>query len=848
MAITVETRTKIVELTVGMVGAAPGATILSELASAVDAGLSLSNLAIAIANNPAFKVLYPSFLTNQEFATNFVNALMGSEATDANKAAAATAMVAQLNAGTHRGAAMYNSITSLSATAGTDANYGAAATALANKTDVAVHYSVTTQQSSTSLDTLKAVVLNVTSSAASVTAAKAAIDGSAAAGTEFTLTTGLNNIKGTTLNDSIQGIVGTGATFTVGDIIDGGAGTDTLRIATDAAAVNTSTATVTNVEVLDVSSSGAVATLNADNDGYTSITLDKTVTTATTTISGLAASTALKVTAVDAAAGSNLTVTYTGVTGSADSATLTVGGGGNANSILSMLGIETVNLVLTGATKFGGTNVFTNAKAININATGTSTVSLDGATGALAAVAVSGSSGVTLGTLNASITSVDASASTSGVTLTTNAATTSVKGGAGTDSVTVAAAPTTKLSVTTGAGNDTINVSALDLTTAGAIDGTNEIVDGGDGTDTLVIAGGDLTHANVKASVAKATGIEVLSANTAVTAFAANGFAQALFTFTADNTAGGNRTYTADSGDTLTLATSNGTNTLTLSPILDSGTDVINLTLNATAATTTQNGITISQVETLNLVSTTSALTPTNANVITTLTVQNNTKINITGSAALTLATATGTELTVDGSAATGKLGITVGGGNDTITGGSAVDTLIGGAGIDTINGGGGNDIITGGVGADLLTGGAGADVFVYTTAGDSLAAGADAISDFNTGGSDILRFAAATDKAGTANVVPAAGLTVNVSAGGKATFHSDDDTLAERIAAVAADNVNVANNEVVFFEHGSDTYVYNAGTDTTDVNTAFLIKLTGVTGLTAITESTVTAGDFTLA
>lgn len=848
MAITAETRLKIVELTVGMVGAAPGAAILSELADAVDKGLSLSNLAIAIANNPLFKTIYPSFLTNAEFATNFVNALMGSEASAANKTAAADAMVAQLNAGTHRGAAIYNSITSLSATATTDANYGAAKSALANKTDVANHFSVVTQQSAATLDALKAVIVGVTSVATTVTTAKAAVDGTAAKGTDFTLTTGLNTFDGSTVNDTILGIIGTGATFTLGDIIDGKAGTDTLRIATDNATPSTATAIVTNVERLEVSSSGAITSLDADNDGYTSITLDRTVAAGTTEVKGLGTSAALVVTALDATAGSNLTATYTAVTGTADTATLTVGSGGNANSILSVLGIETLNLNYTGKVLFGGAAVLTQLKTLNLNVGGaSSSLTLSGATGTTAAVNVSGAGSVTLGTLNASIKSVDASTSTSGVTLTTDAAQTSIKGGAGTDTITVGAAPTTTVSVTTGAGNDKVNVNALDLTAAGAIDGTNEIIDGGDGTDTLVLNETDATAALVKASVAKAIGFEALELAGAVTAFAANGFAQAAFTFTADNTAAAAYTYTADGGDTLTLATSNSAHALTLAPILDSGTDVINLGLSATAATVTQFAITANQVETININSTTSVLAPTNSNVITTLTVQNNTKINITGNANLTFTTATGTELTIDGSAATGKISATVVGGNDTLTGGSAADTLNGAGGIDTINGGGGADIITGGVGADLLTGGAGADIFV-TAAGDSPATTAvDAISDWNSGGTgDVLRLPANSAVAGAQAAAAQVATNAQVTAGGKATFAADDDTLAERVATLVAD-AGITANEVVFFEQGADTYVYSAGA-TADGTDDFIIKLTGVTGLTTLTESTVTADDFTLA
>lgn len=839
MAITVETRTDIIELVVGMVGAAPGAAILSELADIVDGGLSLNDLAIALANNPAFKVLYPSFLTSEEFATNFLTQLMGAEVDATTLSTSVDAMVADLNSGTHRGAAMYTAITTLSATAETDANFGSAAAALNNKTEVAIHYSVTTQQSADTLDELQAIVTDVTSSEATVTSAKASIDGTDAAGTEFTLTSGLNTVNGSTKNDTILGtIAATGSTFSLGDIIDGGAGTDTLRLATDQVGLDTATATVSNVETLEVSSAGTITTLDGDNDGFTHISLDNAG--ANITVSGLTPATALSLGTITGA--HTVTVTYSSATGTADSATINVGTAGGAG-VVSALGIETLNLNLTGKAILSATNVFTNTKTFNIAAATTSTVDLSGASAASGSVVTTGAGVVTLGTLNANITTVNAGASTGGVTATLNAAQKTVTGGSGKDSITVAV-PTTTLNVSTGAGDDTVNVAALAMTTSGAIDGTNEVIDGGDGTDTLSTDEADLTNAFVKANVAKAANFETLTASAAVTAFAANGFAINTFNFTADNTAGGARTYTLASDDALNLWNNNSVNAMTLNPILDSGTDVVNLGLYVGAADLTQFAITGSQVETINIssidYSTTAAV---NTNTITTLTVQNNTKINITGNAHTTITTATGTELTIDGSGSTGKQTITVIGGNDTITGGSAVDTIDGAGGIDTINGGGGNDVITGGVGADILTGGDGADIFVGSAA-NSTPTAIESITDFNTGGSDVVRFGASAI-AGAQAAAAVAATSAQITSGGKASFAAADDTLTEKVAALAAD-VGIVANEVVFFEHGSDTYVYSSGA-AGDATNDFMVKLTGVTGLTTITESLTVDGDYTL-
>jgi Ca2+-binding RTX toxin-like protein len=849
MAITAETRTDIIELVVGMVDAAPGATVLSELADVVDAGLSLQDLAIALANNAAFKAIYPSFLTNTEFSTNFLTALMGGNpgvVSQENFDLAVDALVALLNAGEHRGAVMYQAITAISGVAETDANFGAAAALLNNKTEVAVHYSVTTQQSGNTLDDLQSVIANVTNDDATVTTAKASIDGTNDQGTEFTLTTGLNTVTGSTKNDNILGIVGTGATFTLGDIINGGAGTDKLRIATDSATVDTATATVSNVETLEISSAG-VTKVDGDDDGFTTVTIDK-IGGADSDVLGIGASTALTLSSITAA--HKVTVTYTGVTGSSDAATINVGTAATGASLIAA-GIETVNLNLTGKAALSGNNTFAAAKAINITSAATSTVDLGQATGTKAAVTVSGAGKTTLNTLNASIATVDASATTGGVVLTTDAAQTSITGGSGGDTITLGAQPATKITVDTGAGDDTVNVNAIDLTTAGTIDGTNEVIGGGDGTDTLQLDATDLTAANVKTNVSKTTGFETIRADAAVTAFAASGFTQNSFLFTADNTAGAVRTYTLASDDTLTLANSNSANKMTLNPILDSGTDVINLGLAASGGDLTQASIDVSQIETLNITSSDLSATVDYDNTITALTVQNNTKINISGNAQLTMTTAVGTELTIDGSAATDSLIITVVGGNDSITGGSAKDTLNGAAGIDTINGGGDVDTITGGVGADILTGGDGADIFVVSTAAsatDSTESAADSITDFNTGGSDVLRLSAADNVAGAQAAAPVTGASVQITAGGKATFSTDDDTLAEKLTTLAADNTNVGTREVVFFEDSGNTYVYGAGNDTSVAADDFLIKLTGVTGLTTLTESTTTAGDFTLA
>ena len=110
------------------------------------------------------------------------------------------------------------------------------------------------------------------------------------------------------------------------------------------------------------------------------------------------------------------------------------------------------------------------------------------------------------------------------------------------------------------------------------------------------------------------------------------------------------------------------------------------------------------------------------------------------------------------------------------------------------------------------------------------------------------MRVAAANNVAGAS----AAGTTnattdVAVAVGGKVTFAAADDTLAEMIVALAADDTDAAINEMLHFEVGGNTYIFSEGATTADTDDQ-VIELTGITGMTTLTESTVTAGDFTIA
>ncbi len=98
---------------------------------------------------------------------------------------------------------------------------------------------------------------------------------------------------------------------------------------------------------------------------------------------------------------------------------------------------------------------------------------------------------------------------------------------------------------------------------------------------------------------------------------------------------------------------------------------------------------------------------------------------------------AAGATLTVDGHALTAGAKLVFNGaaetdGHFTITGGADADTLTGGALSDTIDGGAGANTIRGGGGGDFITTSGKADTLVYGGAADSTSTGFDTVTDFN--------------------------------------------------------------------------------------------------------------------
>jgi len=839
MAITVEQRTSIIELVVGMFGAAPGASVLSDLVAAYEAGSTLKQIAANLANTNEFKGIFPTFLTNGEFATKLVNQLVGSEVAQAEKDAAVSTITAQLNAGQSRSNVFVDAIAAVNAITSANTAWANAGAAFDNKVAVAVYYSVDKQLSGSSLAGLQNVIATTTSAAASVTAAKASVDGTFNTGSTFTFTTAVDSFSGGANNDVFNGA---DTTLTAADSVNGGAGTDTLNYTNSTAAAALPAASYSGIEVLNVRTVGVdfnstdlsiisgLTTFNADrsNDDVTVTNLasggsfgiigDNSVTNNTTyNFGSVAAATAQTLNISNGTKGTAaVTLTGTGVKAT------TINSTGVANTIGALtlaatsdtLTIDATTNLTTGAVTAAG---ITNATGdlVTLKGTGGITTNLNAV--AVGEIKISNGGAVSLGTLNNATVKVDGSAATGGITTTLGISTAMVFTGG----------------------------SGADIVTAGAVLAAGAAVNGGAGTDRIVFtANGQLT----KDSGAKYTNFEVLQ-STGATDIDMDNIAGITALRTSGNATFTNVTAT-QAGAITTIASGN----LNIG-VKDAATvgqlDTVSITTSSTNTAVAIGTLTVADVETINL----TASTGTGLTSITTLAHDDWQFLNLEGSSAITVtstATAAVINTKIDGSAATGILTLNFSATTTNgvqIIGGSADDVLTGTAQADSISGGAGADTITGGAGADTLTGGAGIDIFVATTAADTATdgngVGIDVITDFNTGGADILRLAAANNVAGAGGTANAT-TQVTVSAGGKATFAAADDTLAEMITTLVADG-NITANEVVFFEFSGSTYVYGAGA-TADGSDDFMIKLTGVTGLTTLTESTTTAGDFTLA
>ncbi len=215
-------RTNIIKLVVGMFNAAPGAAYLSEFTTAYQAmGNSLPALATALGNTGAFKALYPSYLSSQEFANKFLTTL----GLQANQEAQDW-VAAKVNAGEAYSSVILQALTAINNT--NDAAFADAKALLNNKTTVAEYYSVTKGASSEDLGTLQGTLgaVKANSDVSNAAAIEKVLGEGSGTGNQYELSLGRDVINATQEGQTFYASLaqnqlgGVANTFESGDVIN----------------------------------------------------------------------------------------------------------------------------------------------------------------------------------------------------------------------------------------------------------------------------------------------------------------------------------------------------------------------------------------------------------------------------------------------------------------------------------------------------------------------------------------------------------------------------------------------------------------------------------------------------
>lgn len=719
-------------------GAITGVEYMNQINDAYNAGLTTKEIVNIYSTKPQFEAIYPRFLSNEQFADKLIENVVGASATAAAKTQAKADVVAAINAGWSKGDVVFQIFTNLSNKAADDADWGKTAAMLNNKVKVAEYYTETLLVNSLDLGALGSPLQSVTNDAASVEAAKG--NGSLNNGKTFTLTTGVDNIVGTSGNDTITGVVdaaANGGTLTPGDVVDGGAGTDTANFVITAAGKWSAGATVKNVEVLNFRNvAGANDTLDVSNvTGATQLWSSGSTGAKVLTLNNVQSNATLGIANTTGADG--LTVTFKDGT---------IGQGGTVGLAFNAAGNKTAAGVITRVVDTVGHAGAANAATdvtLALTATGANYAQFtDGANsiGGLKTITVGGAGSLDIVDTTTefdNVVTVNASSNTGGFTIDLGANNKDVTftGGSGNDTLTLPNFNATD-SIDGGAGNDTLNVSlanVLAFTKAAPVKNveTLGITLGAQLTANQTVNGDFFGISNVTINDGPDLNTKVLSLSNL-----ANG-ANVTFKTSSATTAG---TISVDVKGA--VAGTNESATLTFGKAVDFTTNAV--TINAAG------------LETVTLATST---TSGGGAKLATLSDAALTTLKVTGSDGITVTTLNAAPVTtVDASGVVKDAAGAVGGVSISLASSTKAVTFTGGQGADTYTASGKGDTINGSLGIDTVNLGAGADKLVYTAANQSNAAGTDVINNFVVT-ADSIQFAASLQQ-GTASYIGAAAFT----------------------------------------------------------------------------------------
>ncbi len=289
MAVTAETRTGLIGLSVAMLGSAPGTDLLNEWVAAHEDGMSLEDIANHIAGSDAFQATYPAFLTPEEFAEDFLGNVLGGNVSDEVMTGAEDIVVGMLNDGMTRGAlalAVVNALHDIAMTGMDHPAYGdlgMAAMAFHNQIEVAEHYTLNARMAEHSASVLEGVTADADSVAMAIDAIDNPVMEDPMMGMRYVLTPTIDVFNGGDGDDTFVAQPEQGAdglfneTLSSFDSIDGGAGNDTIHVF----GVNTGselilgTEDIRNVENLVINTVGGVDADLSDWEGLESVSLER---------------------------------------------------------------------------------------------------------------------------------------------------------------------------------------------------------------------------------------------------------------------------------------------------------------------------------------------------------------------------------------------------------------------------------------------------------------------------------------------------------------------------------------------------------------------------------------------
>jgi hypothetical protein len=290
------------------------------------------------------------------------------------------------------------------------------------------------------------------------------------------LTTAVDAETGTTAADTYSAEMSATATLnTAGllDTVDGGAGSDTFTLVnTTANGAGTQLPTLTNVENFVYMASGG-GNLDFDDAGSaTNFTIKKVFSTSD--FSDVALTDTVTLEDVQSTFDSTFTYKATGVTGAADSATVTINGAEAGADIVFVGAVETMNFTASAASSFADFELAATTTAVNLTATTAFTVATTLTNAGVTTWTVTGAGKVDMNgaagaALGAAVVTYDASAATGAQEIIVGATNTTVTTGTGADVVDMQGNLTVADTIDLGAGDDTLRVD-IDGLSASASD------------------------------------------------------------------------------------------------------------------------------------------------------------------------------------------------------------------------------------------------------------------------------------------------------------------------------------------------------------------------------------------